>query len=98
MAEAGTQVFRVSLNPKLYRDIEITSSKKLMISPPLLLRRSVSTSIMRSGSTACLKETFSGRPSNTNYSRTWPTWTSRATPVVLSGRLRLRPSRGSATR
>jgi hypothetical protein len=29
MAEAGTQVFRVSLNPKLYRDIEITSSKKL---------------------------------------------------------------------
>jgi len=29
MAEAGTQVFRVSLNPKLYRDIEIQSSKKL---------------------------------------------------------------------
>ena len=29
MAEATTQVFRVSLNPKLYRDIEIASSKKL---------------------------------------------------------------------
>ncbi len=29
MAEADTQVFRVSLNPKLYRDIEIASSKKL---------------------------------------------------------------------
>ena len=29
MAEAGTQVFRVSLNPKLYRDIEIPTSKKL---------------------------------------------------------------------
>ena len=29
MAETGTQVFRVSLNPKLYRDIEIPSSKKL---------------------------------------------------------------------
>jgi hypothetical protein len=29
MAEARTQVFRVSLNPKLYRDIEIASSKKL---------------------------------------------------------------------
>jgi hypothetical protein len=29
MAEAGTQVFRVSLNPKLYRDIEIQNSKKL---------------------------------------------------------------------
>lgn len=29
MAGAGTQVFRVSLSPKLYRDIEIASSKKL---------------------------------------------------------------------
>jgi hypothetical protein len=29
MAEAGTHVFRVSLNPKLYRDIEIPSGKKL---------------------------------------------------------------------
>jgi hypothetical protein len=29
MAEVGTQVFRVSLNAKLYRDIEIPSSKKL---------------------------------------------------------------------
>jgi hypothetical protein len=29
MAETGTQVFRVSLNPKVYRDIEIPSSKKL---------------------------------------------------------------------
>jgi Plasmid pRiA4b ORF-3-like protein len=29
VAETGTQVFRVSLNPKLYRDIEIPSSKKL---------------------------------------------------------------------
>src|SRR6267378_7759887 len=29
VAEADTQVFRVSLNPKLYRDIEIPSSKKL---------------------------------------------------------------------
>jgi Plasmid pRiA4b ORF-3-like protein len=29
MAETGTQVFRVSLNPKLYRDIEIPTSKKL---------------------------------------------------------------------
>jgi Plasmid pRiA4b ORF-3-like protein len=29
MAEADTQVFRVLLNPKLYRDIEIPSSKKL---------------------------------------------------------------------
>src|SRR6266446_3500861 len=29
MAEASTQVFRVSLNPKLYRDIEISSGKKL---------------------------------------------------------------------
>jgi hypothetical protein len=29
MAEAGTQVLRVSLNAKLYRDIEIQSSKKL---------------------------------------------------------------------
>jgi hypothetical protein len=29
MAEASTQVFRVSLNPKLYRDIEIASSKNL---------------------------------------------------------------------
>jgi hypothetical protein len=29
MPEASTQVFRVSLNPKLYRDIEIASTKKL---------------------------------------------------------------------
>ena len=29
MANAGTHVFRVSLNPKLYREIEIPSSKKL---------------------------------------------------------------------
>ena len=29
MAEAATQMFRVSLNPKLHRDIEIQSSKKL---------------------------------------------------------------------
>jgi hypothetical protein len=29
MAQAGTQVFRVSLNPKIYRDIEIPSSNKL---------------------------------------------------------------------
>jgi len=29
MAKAGTQVFRVSLRPKLYRDIEIPGSKKL---------------------------------------------------------------------
>jgi Plasmid pRiA4b ORF-3-like protein len=29
MAESGTQVFRVSLNPKLYREIEIANSKKL---------------------------------------------------------------------
>jgi hypothetical protein len=29
MAQASTQVFRVSLSPKLYRDIEIPSSKKL---------------------------------------------------------------------
>jgi hypothetical protein len=29
VAETGTQVFRVSLNPKLYRDIEIQSSKRL---------------------------------------------------------------------
>jgi len=29
MAEAGTQVFRVSLNTKLYRDIEISSCKRL---------------------------------------------------------------------
>src|SRR6266478_473621 len=29
MAEAATQMFRVSLNAKLYRDIEIQSSKKL---------------------------------------------------------------------
>jgi hypothetical protein len=29
MAQTGTQVFRVSLSPKLYRDIEIASSKKL---------------------------------------------------------------------
>src|SRR5215468_10440210 len=29
LAETGTQVFRVSLNPRLYRDIEIPTSKKL---------------------------------------------------------------------
>jgi hypothetical protein len=29
MADAGTHVFRVSLNPKLYREIEIQSGKKL---------------------------------------------------------------------
>jgi hypothetical protein len=29
MAEAGTHVFRVALEPKLYRDIEIQSGKKL---------------------------------------------------------------------
>jgi len=29
MADAGTHVFRVSLNPKLYRDIEIESGNKL---------------------------------------------------------------------
>jgi hypothetical protein len=29
MADAGTHVFRVSLDPKLYRDVEIRSSKKL---------------------------------------------------------------------
>jgi Plasmid pRiA4b ORF-3-like protein len=29
MADTGTHVFRASLNPKLYRDIEIPSGKKL---------------------------------------------------------------------
>jgi hypothetical protein len=29
MANAGTHVFRVSLDPKLYRDVEIPSGKKL---------------------------------------------------------------------
>src|SRR5882762_430689 len=98
MAEAGTQVFRVSLNPKLYRDIEIPTSKKLYDLASAIVAAFGFDFDHAFGFYSLLKGNILRSPSNTSCSRTWPTWTSRATPVASSGRAPPRPSWRSATR
>jgi len=53
MADAGIHVFRVSLRPKLYRDIEIASDDMLSDRPCQSFGHSASISIIRTVSIAC---------------------------------------------